>query len=131
MPTQFSGSALRAAQIGSPHAGRTLGDHILAAVAGGGARVCGGAAAVINRVLKISLGGPVTPPCGASRTERDPAVLTQVAPLIYELLDAHDDTAQLASELALDQIWDVHLAYLRKLQRTGREVLAELSRELG
>jgi hypothetical protein len=50
-----------------------------------------------------------------------------LVPLIYELLDAHDDTAQLASELACDDLWQAHLEYLRALQRKGREVLAEVS----
>ena len=50
--------------------------------------------------------------------------------LVYELLDAHDDTARLATELAPDlsweaQVhWEVHLGYLRDLQRLGREALA-------
>jgi len=44
--------------------------------------------------------------------------------LVYELLDAHDDTAQLAADLAIDPHWRVHLEYLRDLQRHGRESLA-------
>ena len=44
--------------------------------------------------------------------------------LVYELLDAHDETARLASELARDLRWQVHLDYLRDLQRVGREELA-------
>jgi hypothetical protein len=45
--------------------------------------------------------------------------------LTYELLDAHDDTARLAAEPdALS--WQIHLAYLRDLQRTGRELLARV-----
>jgi hypothetical protein len=44
--------------------------------------------------------------------------------LVYELLDAHHDTAELADEL-LDERWLAHLDYLRALQRTGREVLAK------
>lgn len=50
--------------------------------------------------------------------------------LVYELLDAHDDTARLATELAPDLSWEVqvrlevHLGYLRDLQRLGREALA-------
>ena len=47
-----------------------------------------------------------------------------LAQLVYELLDAHDDTAQLASGFAGDPRWDAHLDYLRNLQRVGREVLA-------
>jgi hypothetical protein len=44
--------------------------------------------------------------------------------LVYELLDAHDDTARLAGDLASDPQWQVHLEYLRDLQRHGRESLA-------
>jgi hypothetical protein len=47
-----------------------------------------------------------------------------LARLVYELLDAHDDTARLAADLVIDLRWQVHLAYLRDLQRHGRESLA-------
>ena len=50
--------------------------------------------------------------------------------LIYELLDAHDDTAQIAAGLASDPVWRSHLAYLCDLQRVGREVLAAALGEL-
>jgi hypothetical protein len=43
--------------------------------------------------------------------------------LIYELLDAHEDTARIAAG-APDPMWQTHLVYLRDLQRLGREVLA-------
>jgi hypothetical protein len=45
--------------------------------------------------------------------------------LVYELLDAHDDTARLAAELTGDARWQAHLAYLRDLQRIGRALLAQ------
>jgi hypothetical protein len=44
--------------------------------------------------------------------------------LVYELLDAHDDTAHLAATLAHDPAWSEHLDYLHRLQRVGRETLA-------
>lgn len=49
-----------------------------------------------------------------------------LTPLVYELLDAHEDTARLtaADGLAPDPRWDGHLRYLRDLQRTARELLA-------
>lgn len=50
-----------------------------------------------------------------------------VVALVYELLDAHDDTAQMASELEPDPLWQAHLDYLRALQRKGRETLAHLN----
>jgi hypothetical protein len=45
--------------------------------------------------------------------------------LVYELLDAHDDTARLAADLTGDARWLAHLAYLRDLQRIGRALLAQ------
>ena len=51
--------------------------------------------------------------------------------LIYELLDAHDDTARLAFEMGeLDPAWRAHLEYLRALQRKGREAVAQLALEV-
>ncbi len=44
--------------------------------------------------------------------------------LVYELLDAHQDTMQLAQDGAGAFGWEVHLDYLRRLQRVGREALA-------
>jgi len=49
---------------------------------------------------------------------------------MYELLDAHDDTARIAAALAPDPVWQPHLVYLRDLQRLGREVLAASAGEL-
>jgi hypothetical protein len=43
--------------------------------------------------------------------------------LVYELLDAHDDTARLAADADALR-WEIHLDYLRDLQRTAREILA-------
>jgi hypothetical protein len=46
--------------------------------------------------------------------------------LLYELLDAHADTIQMADSLEFDQSWAAHLDYLRDLQRVGRETLARV-----
>ena len=46
--------------------------------------------------------------------------------LIYELLDAHTDTVDLASDMS-DPAWEAHTDYVRALQRRGREILAGLS----
>jgi len=51
--------------------------------------------------------------------------------LAYELLDAHADTARLATDQATEDEWHNHLAYLRDLQRAGREVLAQVTLPLG
>ena len=48
----------------------------------------------------------------------------QLARLVYELLDAHADTEQLARAPSTQLHWRAHLHYLRDLQRTGREILA-------
>jgi hypothetical protein len=48
----------------------------------------------------------------------------QLTRLVYELLDAHDDTARIAAALTWDDDWRVHLDDLRDLQRVGRELLA-------
>jgi hypothetical protein len=55
-------------------------------------------------------------------------VADEITALMYELLDAHDDTARLATGLG-DVAWAIHLDYLRALQRTGRELLARLGLE--
>jgi hypothetical protein len=48
-----------------------------------------------------------------------------IVELVYELLDAHDDTARMAGELgSCDGRWAAHLDYLQRLQRVGREMLA-------
>ena len=49
---------------------------------------------------------------------------TGLVALTYELLDAHADTARLVGDQAGDAEWQSHLAYLRDLQRVGREALA-------
>lgn len=46
--------------------------------------------------------------------------------LVYELADAHADTASIAEAMPLDDAWRAHLAYLRDLQRVTREELARL-----
>ncbi|MDT4935901.1 MAG: hypothetical protein QOK11_3793 [Pseudonocardiales bacterium] len=53
------------------------------------------------------------------------AISEQLTQLVYELLDAHDDTARLVEELASETAWALHLDYLRELQRAGREALGK------
>jgi hypothetical protein len=48
-----------------------------------------------------------------------PRISQQLTLLVYELLDAHDDTARLVVDLAPDVRWEAHLGYLRDL-RLGR-----------
>jgi hypothetical protein len=57
-------------------------------------------------------------------TEVVPRISQQLTLLVYELLDAHDDTARLAADLASEVRWEAHVGYLRDLQRLGRETLA-------
>lgn len=74
-----------------------------------------------------------------SRTKQDPSNLAE---LVYELLDAHLDTIVLAGgtpavaglrpadglpPAGRTPAWAAHLDYLRDLQRVGRERLARLS----
>jgi hypothetical protein len=47
-----------------------------------------------------------------------------LALVVYELLDAHDDTVRLGEGLEGDLRWRAHVDYLRGLQRVGREALA-------
>lgn len=49
----------------------------------------------------------------------------QLARLVYELLDAHADTDRLVRGPSTELSWQAHLHYLRDLQRTGREILAQ------
>ena len=58
------------------------------------------------------------------QTKSTNGVSAVLVDLVYELLDAHDDTARLARAEGCDEAWDAHLDYLRSLQRVGREVLA-------
>jgi len=62
------------------------------------------------------------PPVGGSPC--DDGAAGRLAGLVYELLDAHCDTARLASGMDASDGWDAHLDYLRALQRKGREMLA-------
>jgi hypothetical protein len=66
-----------------------------------------------------------------SHTTLEPAVAEELLlRLVYELLDAHDDTAQLVAGIAADDPdWELHLRYLRDLQRVGRETLARVDAE--
>jgi hypothetical protein len=60
-----------------------------------------------------------------------PGAWEQLTRLVYELLDAHDDTARIATGQPLDAHWQTHLSYLRDLQRVARELLARAGQEEG
>jgi hypothetical protein len=60
-----------------------------------------------------------------------PGPCEQLTRLVYELLDAHDDTARIATGQNLDADWQAHLSYLRDLQRVAREVLARAVQQPG
>jgi hypothetical protein len=55
----------------------------------------------------------------------------QLTHLVYELLDAHDDTARIATGQDLAPRWQAHLSYLRDLQRVARELLAHAGHQEG
>jgi hypothetical protein len=44
--------------------------------------------------------------------------------LVDELADAHEDTVRLSTMGSSELEWDVHLDYLRAMQRLARESLA-------
>lgn len=50
---------------------------------------------------------------------------TQLVGLVYELLDAHEDTAQLLRDGGDELEWAAHLDYLQRLQRVARGRLAQ------
>jgi hypothetical protein len=104
-----------------PHAAARL-----SALARRATAVCSSAGAIVRPASS-----PPVPSPAAATGPRDlqdrPATTADVVPLIYELLDAHQDTAVLAEPLWLDPHWQLHLGYLRELQRAGREVLARVS----
>jgi hypothetical protein len=60
-----------------------------------------------------------------------PAACEQLTRLVYELLDAHDDTARIATGRLPDVEWQAHLSYLRDLQRVAREILARAGQREG
>jgi hypothetical protein len=107
---------------------RDLASELLAVVGTGASllRAAGGAlrtgVVTITADPRLQRFGPDREGSTAAR----PGAKTDPTALIYELLDAHYDTAELVEELASDEEWEVHLEYLRALQRRGREVLARL-----
>ena len=60
-----------------------------------------------------------------------PGACDHLTRLVYELLDAHDDTARIATGQDLDVRWQAHLSYLRDLQRVARELLAHAGQQGG
>ena len=58
---------------------------------------------------------------------RDATPANQLSGLLYELLDAHLDTIEMADPLSQNERWAAHLDYLRGLQRVGREALARVA----
>ena len=51
--------------------------------------------------------------------------------LVYELLDALDDTSRIAIQPARELVWPAHLEFLRALQRKGREIVAHAGSSRG
>jgi DICT domain-containing protein len=66
---------------------------------------------------------------GESGETPQPGMTADYETLVYELLDAHAETAELAADLTWDPFWAAHLDYLQALQRTGRETLAQTPME--
>jgi hypothetical protein len=55
----------------------------------------------------------------------------QLTRLVYELLDAHNDTARIVTGQDRDVRWQAHLNYLRDLQRVARDLLAHAGQREG
>jgi hypothetical protein len=123
--THLSDAALGAGGAVAPHRRPAVADAILTAVTRGEALGRAGADAVLGRVSSISTADapPACASSAASDQESGPAWLPDVAVLIRELLDADDETA----ELACSPFWQAHPEYPRAQQRTGREALAHMS----
>ena len=69
------------------------------------------------------------PPGGLDAALPDGLDRARVTALVYELLDAHLDTMDLAGRIDDEVAWSVHLLYLRVLQRECREMLAQIGLE--
>jgi hypothetical protein len=97
-----------------------------AAACAGGALLCLrlGAAGHRAHSLPQAIRAGATETSAGGDHRADASARTDLAALVYELLDAHADTAQLTAELMDDPSWAAHLDYLRALQRKGREMLA-------
>jgi hypothetical protein len=50
----------------------------------------------------------------------------QLTELVYELLDAHEDTLRLSEDVGETAEWAAHRAYLRDLHRAAHAALARL-----
>jgi hypothetical protein len=94
------------------------------------AGILGVGGASLRHVL-AGVDAALTPARPTSQTRRPRATRAlpgadrvDITQLIYELLDAHSDTQQIAACLASDPQWKSHLHYLQALQRKGRETLA-------
>ena len=74
---------------------------------------------------------PYQPRCPARSISPIPVACEQLTRLVYELLDAHDDTARIATGQHLDARWQAHLSYLCDLQRVARELLASAGQQEG
>lgn len=127
-PTRSSAPAA-STQRGPSRRGHDLAHDIHAVVAVGEELLRTKADLFFTRIAMII----AEPPSGRAAKVSDSAAqrLGQAAVLIYELLDAHDDTVRLVGELARDPDWQAHREYLRALQRKGRELLAHITLEEG
>jgi hypothetical protein len=60
-------------------------------------------------------------------TRPAPEVESTLLGLVYELLDAHQDTVRLGDARGDERLWQAHESYLRDLQRVSREALARIT----
>ena len=71
---------------------------------------------------------PCQPPHPRQAVAPMPGASEQLTRLVYELLDAHDGTARIATGQHVDAHWQAHL---RDLQRVARELLARAGQQEG
>jgi hypothetical protein len=106
-----------AALVAAGHAAIVAGDAVIRVVAGR------------RPSLIVAVGATATALCEARDNNAGRRATFCSEELVYELLDAHADTVQLAGELGCQPQWAAHLDYLRALQRTGRESLAQMAED--
>ena len=111
----------------------SLADAIHAAVVAGETLIRAGLGVLAGdiRPTPIAVRTATASECDGADEEPVGCVAADMSALMYELLDAHADTAALADELWYDPRWAAHLDHLRALQPAGREALAHPYIEIG
>jgi hypothetical protein len=118
-----TGSSVNLCRSGNEPNRRTSASAVRADLSDGAALIRSGVAAITRHLRYFTRRTAPDTSNGAQRSLNTPIPMS-VSALVYELLDAHADTAKLAASLPEDLRWGAHLDYLKALQRKGRETLA-------